>query len=94
MLVLYTKSGCPFCNRVLEYVEENNIQIDERNVYESEVAMKELMEKGGKRQIPFLHDTDKDVMMYESADIIQYFKDMSGDDSAQADENPGVCIPS
>jgi len=77
MFVLYTKSGCPFCNRVLDYVEDNNIQIDERNVYDSEEAMAELMEKGGKRQIPFLHDTDKDVMMYESGDIIKYFKSMS-----------------
>ncbi len=93
MLVVYTKSGCPFCNRVLGYVEENNITIDERNVYESEVAMKELMEKGGKRQIPFLHDTDKDVMMYESGDIIQYFKDMSGDDSNLEDDIAEVCLP-
>ncbi len=93
MFVLYTKSGCPFCNRVLDYVEENNIQIDERNVYESEIAMKELMEKGGKRQIPFLHDTDKDVMMYESADIIEYFKSQGGGEVTE-DDTPGVCIPS
>ena len=93
MLILYIKSGCPFCNRVLEYAEDNNIIIDERDVYDSEAAMAELMEKGGKRQIPFLHDTDKEVIMYESADIIEYFKSMGGGEAKQ-DENPGVCIPS
>lgn len=93
MLLLYVKGGCPFCNRVLEYAEENNVQVDERDVYGSEEAMTELMEKGGKRQIPFLHDTDKDVMMYESADIIEYFKEMGGSEEKQND-TPGVCIPS
>lgn len=93
MLKLYIKTGCPFCNRVLDFVEESQINVELHNVYESQEAMDELMEKGGKRQIPFLHDTDKEVMMYESADIIQYLKDLSGNESKQEGEASGVCIP-
>ena len=75
MLILYTKNGCPFCHKVLDFVEEHGIEIDEREVYSSDEHMNELMEKGGKRQIPFLHDTKKETMMYESGDIMEYLKD-------------------
>ena len=74
MLILYTKNGCPFCHKVLDFVEERGIEIEEREVYSSEKNMAELLEKGGKRQIPFLHDTSDDTMMYESGDIIEYLK--------------------
>ena len=33
------------------------------------------MEKGGKRQVPFLVDDERGVSMYESADIIAYVKE-------------------
>ena len=29
---------------------------------------------GGKRQVPFLVDTDRNIQMYESDDIIEYLK--------------------
>jgi len=75
MLILYTKIGCPFCYKVLDFVEEKGIEVDEREVYFSEEYMAELMEKGGKRQIPYLHDTDKNIQMYESDDIIEYLQE-------------------
>jgi glutathione S-transferase len=56
-------------------VEEKGIEVDEREVYFSEEYMAELMEKGGKRQIPYLHDTDKNIQMYESDDIIEYLQE-------------------
>ena len=73
MFILYTKTGCPFCNKVFDAARELGISFDERNIAD-EKNLKELMEKGGKRQVPFLVDTDTDVSMYESDDIVQYFK--------------------
>ncbi len=94
MLILYTKSSCPFCNRVKDYLQTTNISYDERDVYEREEWMDELLETGGKRQIPFLVDTEAGVQMYESADIIQYFKDRYASDSETSDpDEPMVCIP-
>lgn len=51
-------------------VELNLIDIDDDPAYAAE-----LIEKGGKRQVPYLVDTDKDVAMYESNDIIEYIRD-------------------
>jgi glutathione S-transferase len=33
-----------------------------------------LIQIGGKRQVPFLVDTDRNIQMYESNDIIEYLK--------------------
>lgn len=74
MLLLYTKTGCPYCRKVISFAGEHQIQYEERNVYEHEEFMVELLDKGGKRQIPFLHDTDNAIMMYESDDIIEYLQ--------------------
>ena len=37
-------------------------------------SRKILMKLGGKEQFPFLVDTDRGEMMYESEDIIEYVK--------------------
>jgi glutathione S-transferase len=35
----------------------------------------ELVTKGGKKQVPFLEDTERGVSMYESSDIVSYLSD-------------------
>lgn len=73
-LTLYTKPGCPFCAAVLHKVDELGVQIDERSISEEENA-NALVEHGGKRQVPYLIDTERDVSMYESEDINQYLEE-------------------
>lgn len=54
-------------------MKENNIDIPLININEDRKAMMELMEKGGKRQIPCLyHDGE---YLYESDDIIEFLKE-------------------
>ncbi len=76
MLILYTKTGCPFCEKVLSAAGKLGITFHERNIAD-EKNLKELMEKGGKRQVPFLIDEERGVSMYESDDIVKYLKDVS-----------------
>lgn len=73
MLTLYVKTGCPFCRRVLDAAEELSIAFDEKNIADDAVAA-ELIARGGKRQVPYLVDSDRGVEMYESDDIIEYLK--------------------
>jgi glutathione S-transferase len=51
------------------------ITLDLKDISEDESALNELLEKGGKQQVPFLVDTERGVSMYESSDIIDYFKE-------------------
>ena len=75
MLTLYYKETCPFSQRVLQIAENLGVEFDLKDIEDSEDIVAELVEKGGKRQVPYLVDTDKDVAMYESNDIIDYIRD-------------------
>lgn len=55
--------------------ENLGVELDLRDVTESEEALAELVEKSGKQQVPFLVDTDRGVAMLESSDIIEYMRD-------------------
>ena len=71
MLDLYVSQYCPYCKKVMKYLDENNIEYNMLDVGEAENFNK-LVKLGGKDQVPFLNDTDNDVLMYESSDIIKY----------------------
>ena len=75
MLTLYVKTGCPFCHKVLSASEDLGISFDEiKNIADDAVAA-ELIELGGKRQVPYLVDSNYQVKMYESEDINTYLRD-------------------
>ncbi len=75
MLTLYYKPTCPYCQKVLFAIESLDVNIDLKNVVEDASSLNELIEKGGKSQIPFLEDSEHGISMYESDDIIAYLKD-------------------
>jgi glutaredoxin 3 len=76
MFILYYKPSCPFCQRVLQMAENFNIELDLRDISESDEVLAELLEKGGKKQVPFLVDTDRGISMYESSDIIDHLREV------------------
>lgn len=84
MLSLYYKESCPFCQRVLQMAENLGVEFDLKDIQDDEAVATELVEKGGKRQVPYLVDTEKDVAMYESGDIIDYIRDNYAGEAAAA----------
>ena len=72
MLNLYYKPSCPYSQRVLKANETINAPLLLLDVRADERAMDDLIKKGGKRQVPYLEDTVRNVSMYESLDIIEY----------------------
>ena len=71
MILIYKMEGCPYCNKVLKHLEEKNIEYKALDISEN-ANHDALMHWGGKEQVPFLVDTDKNIHMYESSDIIEY----------------------
>ncbi len=71
MLTLYVRTGCPFCIRVQSFMKEADIPYVEKNIAD-ETVLKEILNKGGVQQVPFLMDDERDVLLYESIDIIEY----------------------
>lgn len=72
-----------------------NVSLELKEVSEDQAAADELMEKGGKMQVPFIVDSEKDVSMYETSDIIEYIRENYANSSAAAAaERPRVHISS
>ena len=69
---LFVGTACPHCSKVENFLEENNIELEIVNINENRDAMMELIQNGGKRQVPCLfHDGE---YLYESNDIIEFLK--------------------
>lgn len=73
MINLFILKNCPYCRKVMDFLEINNIEHKLLDINE-EQNYDEMMKLGGKRQVPFLFDSDNNVVMYESDDIIEYLK--------------------
>ena len=76
-LAIYQFFGCPFCIKTRRAIHKMNLNIDYREVGSDNEFRAELMEKGGKVQVPCLKITETDgseTWMYESSAIIEYLE--------------------
>jgi glutaredoxin 3 len=71
-LLLYHNVICPYCVRVRRFLSANNISIPEKDTLLNPSARRELIEAGGKGQVPALMIDGQ--ILYESNDIIQWVK--------------------
>ena len=74
MLEIYLDPSCPFCVAVTDHLEKNEIPYTPKvlSIFSDSEVKRQLVALGGKSQVPFLHHPERDVLMYESADIIAY----------------------
>lgn len=81
MIELYQKVGCPYCVNVRTVLDGLELDYICRNMPTGSPKRELLRRMGGKEQVPFLVDTtnrENPVMMYESADIIEYLRQTYG----------------
>lgn len=73
MIELFILESCPYCQKVMTYFDENNVKYKKIDIKDKS-AEEALIQLGGKRQVPFMLDKDRNIQMYESNDIIEYAK--------------------
>lgn len=87
MIELYQAEGCPHCGKVREKLTELGISYVTHNPRLpakdgsdvcNEQTLEEMIPIGGQDQIPFLVDTEREVSMYESDDIVDYLEQHYG----------------
>lgn len=66
---LYIKETCPYCVKVLRFMERAGITLPTKSTFDAENRA-QLVNIGGKPQVPCLVIDGK--AMYESDDIIEY----------------------
>ncbi len=73
MLDLYIMETCPYCKKVMTFLDDKKITYNKVDIA-NKSSEDALIKLGGKRQVPFLVDKDRNIQMYESNDIIEYLK--------------------
>jgi len=73
MLELFILETCPYCKKVMAFLDEHKMEYRKIDIANKENE-ESLIRIGGKRQVPFLVDKDRNIQMYESNDIIEYVK--------------------
>ncbi|MEM7175305.1 MAG: glutaredoxin domain-containing protein [Chlamydiota bacterium] len=71
-LVLYSRKSCPYCRRVLDYLNKEGKTVAIFDADESPAIAEELIRIGGKQQFPCLVIDGK--AMYESLAIIDWLE--------------------
>lgn len=74
MLTLYMKPTCAFSRHVIATADRLGLALELKDIVANESYAEELMGRGGKRQTPYLADSDAGVEMYESDSIIAHLQ--------------------
>lgn len=74
LLELYQFEGCPFCSKVREKLNELRIDFIARQV-EPKGDRSRVEEVSGQTSVPVLVDSNRNVKMSESDDIVEYLEE-------------------
>jgi glutathione S-transferase len=83
-MALYEYRACPFCMLTRRALYRLSLHIELRDALRNKQYKQELVEQGGKNQVPCLRITNadgSDTWMYESSDIIEFLEDRYGQSS-------------
>ena len=82
-LTLYELDGCPYCQKVIDKLNELGLEYDSVMVPSSHSARDEVKEVSGQTGVPVLVDEEHDVDgMPESDDIVAYLEETYGNAAA------------
>jgi len=77
-LELYDFEGCPYCRKVREVLCELDLDYLAHPVAHGSQRRKQLVERGGKMQVPYLMDPNTGTCLYESDQINVYLNKTYG----------------
>ena len=73
-IIVYTKTGCPWCKEVLDLLARKNIRFEERNVTENKEFSSEMVQKSSQTKTPTL-DIDGEILADTDADeVAKHFR--------------------
>jgi len=71
-LTLYYRPGCPYCRKVIRFIDKNDISVTRKNIENPKYA-KELLTIGGEPEVPALVIDGK--VLYGSTAIIKWLQE-------------------
>lgn len=74
-IIVYIKTGCPWCLDVTELLQEKKVEFEERNVTENKDFFEEMMRKSSQTKAPTL-DIDGEILADSDAkQVAAYLKE-------------------
>ena len=67
-VTVYTSNTCPHCKAAKNYLRENNIEFEEKNVDEDRSAVDYLVEKGH-RGVPVINIEGEDIVGFNKESV-------------------------
>jgi glutathione S-transferase len=75
MIELYRLSGCPYCAKVEDKLDELGLEYEQHNVMPFRFLCREVKKVSGQSGVPVLVDPEHDISgMAESDDIVDYLE--------------------
>ncbi|MBD3313242.1 NrdH-redoxin [Candidatus Woesearchaeota archaeon] len=68
-VLVYSTPTCPFCKMAKEFLKENNIEFEDKNVADDEDAKNEMMDKSGQMGVPVLDIKGKIIVGFDKNEI-------------------------
>ena len=84
-LTLYRLEGCPFCEYVVDALDELDLEYESVWVEGLHSKRNEVKRISGQRQVPVLVDDERGLTMAESERIIEYLEKTYAADDGLAD---------
>jgi glutaredoxin-like YruB-family protein len=72
--IVYSTDACPWCTVAKDFLKENNIEFEVKNVAEDDQARAELLQKSGQMGVPVLDIDGTIIVGFEKEAIKQALK--------------------
>jgi glutaredoxin 3 len=72
-VIVYTKTGCPWCVKMLNFLNSKNIEYTEKNVTNSSELFEEMKQISGQDKAPTLNIDGEIVADADVSDVEKFF---------------------
>ncbi|MEN9614317.1 MAG: hypothetical protein RLZZ347_624 [Candidatus Parcubacteria bacterium] len=76
-MILYTKTGCPWCLEALRFLRSHDVVFEEREVLGNKAYFDEMVKKSGQTKAPTV-DLDGEILADTDAPAIEVFLKQKG----------------
>lgn len=75
--ILYVKSGCPWCNEAVEFLDSHGVSYRELNVSEDAAARDEMQKKSGQTRAPTLDWNGKILADFGVDELVPFLRGLN-----------------
>lgn len=72
--ILYVKTGCPWCDEVVEFLDAHGVGYRERNVSEDRTAHSEMQAKSGQTRAPTMDWNGKILADFGVDELVPFLR--------------------